>query len=237
MTDLLLRELLDFVEREFGAELRGRLCEASGRDAGDLRRLVAALPAAQALGVDAILYRFGRQLFARFAALYPAVFAGPTSARELLLEVAPRVHDELRVHQPRADLPELRARDLGPGRIEVEYRSARGLADLAEGVLRGCLDYYGAPAELHREESGAASGAVCRFVVQWRGAPVRSQGNEEAWTAADEQRRPELLIADRPSLIASSPADPPARRASDSGRGAACAPRGSRAARSSPGRR
>jgi hypothetical protein len=150
MVDMILRELSDFLEPEFGRTVAlEALRQARAHPDADLRLVFAGLTRSPSLSDDELLRRFGRHLFPRLAALFPAVFEGLQNWRELLLQIAPRVHAELLTLQPDAQFPTLVCRPLADEAVEVEYRSPRNLAPLAQGMLLGCLDYFG--------ESGAVS--------------------------------------------------------------------------------
>ena len=164
MTSLLLRELADFVERELGVDAAARLLIAAEEDAQpDVRRLLAV--AAAGCDVEDTLRRFGRSFFVRLTGLYPVVFSGIRSWRELLLDVAPRVHPDLYTLQPDADFPSVSCRALEAGGVEIEYRSPRDLGALAEGMLLGCLDYFGSPAAVARQPLKVDAGYASRFVI------------------------------------------------------------------------
>jgi hypothetical protein len=167
MVDMILRELVDFLEPEIGGPAAAEvLRQARLRPASDLRQLFAELGPKLAASDDELLRRFGRHLFPRLAALYPAVFEGLHTWRELLLHIAPRVHAELLSLQPEAQFPSLLCRPLDDGAVEVEYRSPRNLAPMAQGMLLGCLDYFGAAGSVSREDLPAAEGHACRLIVQ-----------------------------------------------------------------------
>lgn len=174
MKDLLFDEFADYVERNATtnrAELRGAVRAARRTD---FRGFVDAIAADAAEPGNDLLRRFGRHLFGRFATLYPVFFIGLRSAREFLLEVAPHVHESLTNLYPATDFPTLRICETG-GDIRVEYRSRRDLAPLAEGLLVGCFDYFGAPATIVREPLSVPSGYGCRFVVRESAAGTESR--------------------------------------------------------------
>jgi hypothetical protein len=167
MVDMILRELADFLEPQLGSQAAGDLlARARLRPARDLRQLFAELAPQAGASDDELLGRFGRHLFPRLAALYPAVFEGLHTWRELLLQIAPRVHAELLSLQPDAEFPSLQCRPLDGGAVEVEYRSPRNLAPMAQGMLLGCLDYFGAQGSVSRQDLPAREGHACRLIVQ-----------------------------------------------------------------------
>ena len=167
MVDMILRELSDFLEPEFGrAAAAEALRQARLHPDRDLRVVFAGLTRPPSLTDDELLRRFGRHLFPRLAALFPAVFAGLHNWRELLLQIAPRVHAELLTLQPEAQFPTLVCRRLEDEAIEVEYHSPRNLAPLAQGMLLGCLDYFGTRGAVSCESLPAAEGHAARLVVR-----------------------------------------------------------------------
>jgi hypothetical protein len=167
MVDMILRELTDFLEPEIGSQAASEFLDRARRQPeGDLRQLVVALIPKGESSDDELLRRFGRHLFPRLADLYPAVFEGLNSWRQLLLEIAPRVHAELLRLQPDAQFPSLECRPLEGGAVEVEYRSPRDLAPMAQGMLQGCLDYFGVAGSVSRQDLPAAAGHAARLIVQ-----------------------------------------------------------------------
>jgi hypothetical protein len=167
MVDMILRELADFLEPEIGSQAASEvLRQARLHPERDLRKLFAELAPKPAIGDEELLRRFGRHLFPRLAALYPEVFDGLHTWRELLLHMAPRIHGELFKLQPEAEFPSLECRPLTGEAVEVEYRSPRNLAPLAEGMLLGCLDYFGATGSVAREDLAVGDGHACRLIVR-----------------------------------------------------------------------
>jgi hypothetical protein len=45
------------------------------------------------------------------------------------------------------------------------YRSARPLADLADGLIRGCIEHFGEPIRVVREDLPGEPGTSARFVL------------------------------------------------------------------------
>lgn len=166
MIDLMIQELGDFLEGELGGDAAAAFAEEARREPrADLRGLLGRLPRPAGLTDEELLRRFGRRLFPRFAALYPAVFAGVRSWRELLLGTLPSVHEELQKLVPEAEFPTLTCRRLSPESVEIDYRSPRDLGPLAEGMLLGCLDYFGASGAVSREDVALGGERGCKLVV------------------------------------------------------------------------
>ena len=50
-------------------------------------------------------------------------------------------------------------------RMEMIYHSSRPLADFAEGLIMGCLKYFGEQIDLEREDLPGENGTAARFVL------------------------------------------------------------------------
>jgi hypothetical protein len=50
----------------------------------------------------------------------------------------------------------------------MAYRSTRPFADLADGLIRGCIDHFGKPIDVAREDVPGAGGTAARFVLTAR---------------------------------------------------------------------
>jgi heme-NO-binding protein len=112
----------------------------------------------------AVLERFGVHLFGRFAALYPAFFVGG-SAMDLLRTINTYVHGEVQKLYPGAEFPAFDVREPAAGQLELGYHSSRPLADLADGLIRGCVAHFGTPIRVERHDPPDADGTAARFVL------------------------------------------------------------------------
>ena len=132
--------------------------------------LVQTLHGATGVPVPALLESFGEHLFARLAAGFPAYVAAAPDAFALLGSVESFIHVEVRKLYPDAELPTLTPRRVAEDVMELTYRSPRGLADLAVGLIRGCFAHYRTPFEMSREALDGGRGAAVRFTLRRIGA-------------------------------------------------------------------
>ena len=130
-------------------ELAGLVDAAAGRAEG---------------GRAEVLRTFGTHLFGRFAALYPIFFFDAESAPDLLGGINSYVHDEVQKLYPDAQFPQFDVARESADRLALVYRSARPLADLAEGLIRGCIAHFGRPVTVEREDL-APDARHARFVL------------------------------------------------------------------------
>lgn len=115
--------------------LVGCLAEETGMQSGDLVK------------------SFGIHLAARFADVHPTFFAEAESVFEFLETIEGHVHVEVLKLYPDAELPTFRTRRLSSGSLEMIYSSRRPFADLAEGLITGCAQFYGEPLSIDRSDS------------------------------------------------------------------------------------
>lgn len=120
------------------------------------------------IGHAALLQEFGAHLLQRFAATQPAFFAAAEDAFALLKSVEGHIHVEVKKLYPDAELPSIVCHDDGPGRLILMYRSPRGLADLAQGLITGCAQHYGEVLTLQREDLSAGKAQIVRFTISRR---------------------------------------------------------------------
>src|SRR5262249_32383725 len=117
------------------------------------------------LNPPVVLEKFGEHLFGRFAALYPVFFVDAESAPDLLRRINTYVHGELKKLYRDAEFPPFEVREPSSRRLELVYRSRRPLADLADGMIRGCVAHFGKPIRVERHDPPGADGHEARFVL------------------------------------------------------------------------
>jgi hypothetical protein len=71
---------------------------------------------------------------------------------------------------PDAEFPRFEVH-ASPGNLELVYRSRRPLADVAEGMIRGCIAWFGDRVDLDRQDLDAADGRAARFTLRTAPAP------------------------------------------------------------------
>ena len=175
MKGLIFNELLEFAEARLGADLVARVVGPAGPYSAvasypseDLVALVERLASVGTTSPAELLRAFGERLFGRFAALYPVFFVSAESALDLLAQIDTTVHGEVLKLYPTAEFPRFSPTVEGPGVLRLHYRSSRPFADLAEGLIRGCIAHFGEDVELRREPAAGDPGTAADFVVVHR---------------------------------------------------------------------
>lgn len=134
--------------REEALAMIGQLAELTGKSGSEL--------------ADA----YGYWLAPRFAELYPQLFGGFADAVSFLKALDGIHQKEVTKLYPDARTPSVLAHVDGEDLL-VSYASHRPFADVAFGLIRGYIDYFGDDLEVFRDEETPGPHAA-RFIVKQR---------------------------------------------------------------------
>jgi hypothetical protein len=177
MKGMVFTEFLEMVEEKFSPDTAERIIEASELQSGgvytsvgtydhhEMIALVTCLSRETGIPAPDLLRAFGEHLFERFHHLFPKYFEGVPSAFDFLRRVDDYVHIEVRKLYPEAELPTFTCEMPRPDQLSITYRSTRPFAALAEGLIRGCIAYYGEPIEIGVEDLSEGAGTGARFLL------------------------------------------------------------------------
>lgn len=176
MKGLIFVEFLEFVEDRHSLDMVDRIIEASDLPSGgaytsvgvydhhEMLTLVGRLSEETGIAPGDLVRAFGRHTFARFAAAYPHLYAGVDGAVEFLAGIQEHIHVEVKKLYPEAELPSFTYEEVPGVVLAMVYRSPRCLADLAEGLIVGCVEHFAADLVLTREDL-AEDGSHVRFLL------------------------------------------------------------------------
>lgn len=178
MKGVVFREFIDMVESSFSHEIADSIIDLSDLATGgaytsvgtydhrEIVRLVSHLSERTGIAVPDLLRAFGAHLFGRFAALYPSHFVGRSSTLDFLAILDNKIHVEVKKLYPDAELPVFEHGSIDPDMMAFVYRSKRPFADLAEGLIKGCIAHFNENIDLQREDFPCEEGAHTRFVLR-----------------------------------------------------------------------
>ena len=113
-----------------------------------------------------LLHAFGKHLFGRFQAGFPAFFEHHTDAFSFLAGLETRVHTEVRKLYASARTPYFELHPAAAGVRILEYRSDRGLWRFAHGLLEATMEHFGRPGHPIRvEDVSGGAGTTVRFHI------------------------------------------------------------------------
>ena len=181
MKGLVFTEFIEFVEDTFTPEVADRIIEASDLASGgvytslgnydhdEMVQLVTQLSTETGVAVPDLLRTFGAHLFGRFVVEFPFFFEKAKSAFDFLQTVDSYIHVEVRKLYADVELPRIECEQRDPGHLTVTYRSTRPFADLAEGLITGCIAHFGEELALRREDVFDGRTTVARFSLTNQG--------------------------------------------------------------------
>jgi hypothetical protein len=175
MRGLICTDFIDFVRRRSGSlPLRTDewACEPALCPGPEhLRTWAERVSDAAGVPADDLLQLFGAALFGRLARSYPAFFVGVESTVDLLERYETHVAAEVQKLDHAARPPDLTLVRQAGRPLEVIYRSGRGLAELAEGLLRGSLAHFGEPFLVERIDRSRGPGLALFRLVERAALP------------------------------------------------------------------
>lgn len=171
---MMFTEFLEWVERTWSDDVADDILDASTLDSNgaytsvgtydhrEMLTLVGALSARVKEPADVLVKRFGRDAFAILARSHPKTMVDADSAFELLQSLDDHIHPEVRKLYPDAEVPTFDAERTG-ATLELVYHSSRPFADLAEGLIVGCGEWFNEPLTVQRQDRDDGTTA---FLVQ-----------------------------------------------------------------------
>lgn len=178
MKGVVFTEFLEMVEDRFSPDMADQIIEGSDLPSGgvytavgtydhaEMVALVSCLSSETQMPVPDLLKVFGEHLFGRFVAGFPHFFKDATTSFQFLSSVEGYIHVEVRKLYPDAELPTIDCETPQSDLLTLVYRSSRGLADLAEGLIRGCIAHFGESIAVTREDRSGGRGTEVLFQLQ-----------------------------------------------------------------------
>lgn len=164
MKGIVFCEFVEMMEKEFSPEMADEIISRAELDSGgaytavgtydhhEMLTLVTRLSDKVGIPVPKLVNAFGQYLFSRFAVLYPVFFEGIDGAFSFLSRVDEHVHAEVLKLYPDAELPSFETSQPDADTLIMVYRSNRPFADLAHGLIDGCIAHYGEAVEVKIED-------------------------------------------------------------------------------------
>lgn len=182
MKGMVFTELVELAESRFGLEVVDSMLDPQGLASGgvyvatgsyacdEIVVLLNRLSASTSLPVPELLRCYGEHLFDRLRSMFPTFFETPRDAFEFIATVNDVVHGEVRKLYPDAELPEFTCDRVEDRTLLLLYRSPRGLADLAEGLITGCFRSYGEDIAITRCDLSGGAMTEVAFLLTKHGA-------------------------------------------------------------------
>jgi len=179
MKGMIFTEFLDMVEATWSLDMVDNIIARSNVPSGgaytaigtypheEIVALVVALSQETLLPVPDLVRTFGKHMFGRFLSMYPRFFTHISDSFEFLSGIESVIHAEVRKLYPDAELPSFEV-ERAPDTLILTYISAHPFADLAEGLIHGCITHFGENIEVQREAAQAPNDGQTRFTLTKR---------------------------------------------------------------------
>lgn len=180
MKGMVFTELLEMVENTWSLDMVDAIIARSRVPSGgaytavgtyphqEIVALVAALSQETGMPVADLVRAFGKHLFGRFVVAYPRFFEGMEGSFEFLSGIEDVIHAEVRKLYPDAELPTFEV-EAGHQSLTLTYFSEHPFADLAQGLIEGCVAHFGENVQVTRLPAPDLPGAQARFVLVKQG--------------------------------------------------------------------
>ncbi len=177
MKGIVFTEFLEMVEGTFGLETTDKVINASKvtnngaytavgtYDHKDILEMVSALSTLVKSPVSGLVKVFGNYLAKVFVKKFPEFFLTEKTTFDFLMSIDSYIHVEVRKLYPDAELPSFSHQKMGENELQITYKSQRPFADLALGLIEGCIEYYGEKIKVTYEDLDGDKRSHRRFTL------------------------------------------------------------------------
>lgn len=178
MKGIVFSEFIDMVEEKFGPEIVDQIIEESHLksegaytsvgtyDHVELLELVAHLSEETSIEVADLVQTFGNHLFGQFTRYYSHFFEGVPDSFAFLETIEEHVHMEVQKLYPDAELPTFATEIINHDTLIMTYNSSRPFAQLAYGLIQGCVEHFQENISIEMEDLSGGIGNQARFTLQ-----------------------------------------------------------------------
>lgn len=178
MKGIIFVELLAMAEDMLGEEVVDAVIAAADLPSGGAYTSVGQYPCAELVAIvnglsgvsqvppEELQRLFGHWMMKSFATHYGALFAHNAGALDMLESIEGEIHVEVRKLYPDAELPNFDTERSGPDRLNMVYRSPRGLTHFCHGLIEGCLAHYDTSAEIATSDRSVPGMTMTAFEIQ-----------------------------------------------------------------------
>jgi Haem-NO-binding len=163
MKGIVFTEFLEMVEQKFGISLADKIVQQPNIEFdsytavgsyphGQMVNLVINLSKETGIPIPDLLKTYGRHLFGQLAKQYPQMISGIDDPLQFLEVIESHIHVEVKKLYPDSKPPSLLPQRISEQELKLTYKSHRQMADVAEGLILGCADYFNSSLSLSRNE-------------------------------------------------------------------------------------
>ena len=178
MKGLVFTEFLEMVEKMFSLEMVEKIISKSKLSTGgaytavgtydhrELIELVSHLSEFTGTPIPELEKVYGKFLFTKLVSRYGNLITENKDAFSFMQSVDKNIHVEVKKLYPEAELPRFESELVNPNHLIMDYYSTRPFADVAEGLLNGCIEYFNENISIQRESIKKDGKIYTRFNLQ-----------------------------------------------------------------------
>lgn len=180
MKGIVFVKLVEMAEVILGEAVMDEIIESCDLPSGGAYTIVGNYPCAEMMtlvqaisahtgAAEAQLQRlFGGWMHNHFVESYPNFFRDKPDALTMLAAIEGEVHVEVRKLYPEAELPQFDILTHSEGSLRMVYRSPRPLSDFCHGLVEACVEHFGRPADIVRQDMSDSVNAITEFQITYR---------------------------------------------------------------------
>ena len=176
MKGLIFTEFLDLVEDKFGLGMVDQIIEASDLESdgvytsvgtyefSELLQLLTHLSNNTQIPADDLLLVYAEHLFKVLVKTHPDLISNYDDPMDLIASIENHIHVEVQKIYPEAQLPTFDLVERTDHRMELVYKSDKGLYMLGNGLMIETFKLFDVPVDISHEKLNDA-GTEVRFVI------------------------------------------------------------------------
>jgi hypothetical protein len=163
MKGIVFTEFFEMVEQKFDYKMVDNLIDTTELSSGgiytavgtyshtEMINLVVNLSKQTNISIADLLHTFGKYLFKTFTKSYHHFIEKAPDAFSFLTSIHGYIHVEVKKLYPDAELPHFEIQQPNSHTLIMVYSSVRKMADLAYGLIEGCMEHYGEKVSITQE--------------------------------------------------------------------------------------
>lgn len=177
MKGIVFTEFFEMVEQKFDYEMVDKLLSTTDLPSGgiytsigtyshvEMINLVKNLSQQTNIPLSDLFRTFGKYLFKTFTKTYQNLIGNAPDSFTFLASIDEHIHFEVKKLYPDAELPHFDISRPNDSTLIMIYNSTRKMADLAYGLIEGCIEHYNEKISIIRENINE-DGSLVKFVIE-----------------------------------------------------------------------
>jgi hypothetical protein len=174
MKGLLFTSFLELVEEKFGiamvdkiimdSKVSGAYTSVGTYPHSEMVALITSLSQQSGIPADSLMKVYGEYTFIKLVQMHPYLVKDKETSFQFLLKLDNYIHVEVRKLYQNVDLPVFNAELIDDNQLRLLYQSEKKMGDVAEGLIKGCANFFGEIIDIKRKEI-YEDGSEVEFII------------------------------------------------------------------------